>query len=1839
MKKIIGLILGVICVSSFAFFYFSQKSDKISLEISQPEITKISLDEDNNSVLSNPDKVYIYNIPNDDIFLQRGDNVSDYITVSPDLRGKWILENDKPDFLKIVFTPEKDWLADKKYKVSINKKIFKNPKKIKNLNLSFSTKPNNVNIEDFSLWHSEKDLSLFGIKAVLKFDFPVEEPEIVLSYNKKEVKPKITFDQYKRYCFINYEPIQLLDTKQTAELKVLDKKKELVIPEMSEFFKLNEITTDIVGKDENAAQAIIMEFSDFVSAEEVEKNVEVYLLPGNINWNEKTLKYAEDSLKKSEKITVKAMPQDAAGTIVALKYNKPLYNRYLYIKLKNTVKSKSNYNLKETKAYIEPIKNYETELKFIGYGNVLAASGDKNLTIYSRLLDSVEVTVSRIFPDRLNLFVSQNFYRTNSFYGYYNNDDYASDYGYYYDPGIQDKDIAEVFTERIRLVSSPNVNYSSIDLSKYINNGKLGLFNVEIYGNGIKRKKFILISDIGIIYKKDVDNRIKVFCVSVSSGLPLDGARVCLLARNGTELVVKNTDSNGTCEFEDISAFVNEKDPEAIVVRGNNDVAFIPIDRGARDIVYSKYDTSGRSVRDMRYKQADSYIFTDRGIYKPGEKVKFSVILMNENKTALKGFPIKIEIEDCDGRTVFNKTVSSSSDGFNESEFQSQTTLKTGTYRINVYNASSKRGDYYSKFLSSCEFKIEEFKEDKLKIQTSIEGGSHKGWQSFEGLSGKVNLQNLYGIPAQGNEVKASVSLYPYKFHFEEYKDFTFSDISLDNKVKIKPVQDNLETKKTSSTGEVSYDLSFSKYEAGTYRLLFSAEGFERESGSSVKSASQQLISPNKYIVGYKTLSDLNFIDKNAKAVIKFIAVDNDLKKISLNKLKLKTYNLQYVSVPVKEYNGRYKYHSVKQEKEVSSKNFAISENSTDFSIDTSVSGNYKIEIVDENGTILLSMEYVIAGNSNLGSQLEKNSELFINLRNDIVKRGGELEFNVTAPFTGVGLITIEKDKVYAYKWFNMDTNSKLCKITVPENIDDGAYLNVSVLKAKNSKEVFLNPHSYALKYFKIASDTKKEVKPKITVPELVKPGSELKIEYSTSEPARIILYGVDEGILQVAKYKTPDPLSYFFRKPALDVTSYQTLDLFLPEFSVIKEVYGIGGGTGFDSEAEALLNAGLNPFKRQSLAPVVFWSGIIDSDKTPKKYTYNVPDYFNGRLKIMCVAVGKKTSFGSSEKSVIVRAPIVLSAGAPVVAAPSDIFDVTLKITNSKEDSKAGDFEAVISVSDNLEVSGEKTKTVHVEYGKEDTLTFKVKVLDKLGNAEIKFNVTDKLSDGKAKITSALSIRPASVYATDVTVGGSKTENFEVKNFTNIDTYNEFSDKNIVVSNSPLVVAFGLEKYLEKFPHGCTEQITSQTYSSIALYGLTEENRTIFKRYIEKLAPRQRVDGGFSPWPDYEGVSDYASLYVLQFLTDAQSLGYEVPNVMLKKLLDWARNFIKEPNDKYEADMQAEALYLLARNAIVLTGQISKLEDYFDNNVKNWAGTISGAYIASTYRLLQNEDKAQDIIKKFKVKAEKNDNQVYSDYDSDFVRNLTYVYLVSKHFPEMLNNPEIAKIIQNAMDNIVNKNYNTLSSAKTVLAVAAYSTANKDKDDNIEIFIDGQKTERTQNKLGFMQAAIPAKAKNISVKSNTTGSLGLFYAITQQGFFKDKKQNISKGLQIDKKYFDKDGNETNLVRVGDEIKVKITIKTTDKKYVSNMVVTDLLPGGLSIVPGSLNGTFDSFDIREDRLLIYTSVGSEPKEFSYEAKAVASGSFVLPAVEACHLYDLNRYAVSSESVFKVNPRK
>src|SRR5260370_971896 len=159
-----------------------------------------------------------------------------------------------------------------------------------------------------------------------------------------------------------------------------------------------------------------------------------------------------------------------------------------------------------------------------------------------------------------------------------------------------------------------------------------------------------------------------------------------------------------------------------------------------------------------------------------------------------------------------------------------------------------------------------------------------------------------------------------------------------------------------------------------------------------------------------------------------------------------------------------------------------------------------------------------------------------------------------------------------------------------------------------------------------------------------VKPGDALRIGYKTDRPSKIVIFAVDQGILQVTDYKTPNPLQYFFRKCALGVETAQIVDLIIPEFSLLRSLSAFGGDGG---EVQRL-----NPFKRVTEKPVVFWSGILDADTNAREVTYNVPDFFDGTLKIMAVGGSSKTT-RASDGDALIRGPFVITPSVPVLAAP----------------------------------------------------------------------------------------------------------------------------------------------------------------------------------------------------------------------------------------------------------------------------------------------------------------------------------------------------------------------------------------------------------------------------------------------------------------------------------------------------------------------------------------------------------------------------------------------------------
>src|SRR5207247_10152906 len=229
------------------------------------------------------------------------------------------------------------------------------------------------------------------------------------------------------------------------------------------------------------------------------------------------------------------------------------------------------------------------------------------------------------------------------------------------------------------------------------------------------------------------------------------------------------------------------------------------------------------------------------------------------------------------------------------------------------------------------------------------------------------------------------------------------------------------------------------------------------------------------------------------------------------------------------------------------------------------------------------------------------------------------------------------------------------------------------------------------------------------------KPGEPLHISYKTDRPSKIVIFAVDQGILQVTSYKTPDPLAYLFRKCALGVETAQIVDLIIPEFSLLRSLSAFGGDGG-----EAVQK--LNPFKRVTEKPVVFWSGIIDADATAREVVYDVPDFFDGTLKIMAVGVSNETA-GSTERDARIRGPFVITPSAPVLTAPGDEFEVGVTVANNVEGSGAdAEIELRVETSAHLSILGASTQKLRIAEGREQSAKMRFHVNDTLGSGEIKF-------------------------------------------------------------------------------------------------------------------------------------------------------------------------------------------------------------------------------------------------------------------------------------------------------------------------------------------------------------------------------------------------------------------------------------------------------------------------------------------------------------------------------------
>ncbi len=1802
------------------------------------------------------------------------------VQIEPAIAGKWTWASDS----RLQFQPSIDWPADHKYRVTLAKNAVAPHVILDHYTLDVSTPAFAVSFSEFSFYQDPQDPAIKQAVATLQFTHRVNRDDLAChvtlamlggsSVFKTGAKPfEITWGKFDRIAYVRSASLALperedfmkitvsrgLKTAQGGAETKADGIAKLRIPDVFSFFKIESIDGAIVlNKDDEPEQFLIVKTSAAAKSEEIAKALRVVLLPrdkpatdeeekeANYEWKSPAeVDEAILALTKPVALTPVPAPQENAREhTFKIKLEE---EGYLFATVSKGVRALGEFLLGEDYSAVVPIPMPDIQVAIQGEGGVLALSGERKVSIKSRGVSKIEYTVARVPADQINHLVSQTRgeFQDPEFVGY----------------RFGKENVARFAREQqsIRVQNPFRANYSAFDFAKYLSpttdggSPMQGLFFLKAQEVKEEKKekkdeeeqgaaeeaeeednssdddnkvasdeRFVLVTDLGLIVKSNADKSHDVYVASIKSGDPIPGVTVEVLAKNGLPLETALTNAEGRVSFHPLTDSEHEKTPVAFVARLNTDVSFMPYSRADRKLDFSRFEVGG--VESRSGAELDAFVFTERGIYRPGDEVHAGIIVKRRDwQGHLEGLPVEVEVMDARGQTAQLQKLSVPAMGFGEQTFQTTYESPSGTYSVSVYLVRNGKRDT---LLGSAEFTVKEFFPDRMKMETQLSTPAGPGWIRPDDIKATVNLQNLYGTPAAGRRIKSRLLLSPRNFGFTEFRDYIFFDRLRDGYADPKSETVDLGEIKTDDSGKATIDLGLERFASATYEMTFYCEGFEADSGRSVSKQVSAMVSSLPFVIGHKPDGDLRYVTVNSARTVDFIAIDPALKKVPAPDLQLELIEQNYVSVLTKEENGNYVYSSVLKERSVRTEPVSIPAEGLRYKLPSDLVGNFIAQLRDASGTRLSRVCFSVVGQGAVSRSLEKNAELEVKLSKHDYKTGEEIEVSITGPYSGAGLITIEREKVYAQRWFKLPQNSGVVRIPVPADLEGTGYVNVALVRSLDSKEIFMSPLSYAAVPFQ-ANIEKRRLKIDLHAPEKAKPGEPFPIRFKTDRPAKITIFAVDKGILQVTDYRTPDPLAYFFRKMALMVKTSQIMDLILPEYSLFRAAAASGGDGDLKN---------LNPFKRITEKPVVFWSGVVDAGTTEHEVAYNVPDYFSGTLTVMAVASAPDAT-NSTELDSLVRGPFVITPNIPALAAPGDEFDVSVTVANDLAGSgEHAEIALQASVSAHLEIIGAAEQRIKISEGREMTTSFRVRAKEVLGSAGVTFEAA--LGGEHAKLQSTLSVRPPVPFMTQVH-GGRFTKS-EIDAPVQRALRPQFRKVEAVISALPLGLAHGLDVFLKNYPNGCSEQITSGAFSRLLLadeadFGLTRaEIHQQLEHAFAILRRRQNDHGGFGYWSaeKHSGI-EFLSVYVTHFLLEAKQAGFPPPADLLQAGL---RNLHEmaalEPHNLREARIQAYAIYVLTREAVVTTNYILNLRDYLDRSFpKQWQADLTGVYLAGSLALMKKPDEAGKLIDAYRLGTR--DPRECDDFFSSLGSDAQYVAVVARHFPNVMRKMT-ADDFQAVVKPVSEGHYSTLSAAYAVLALKGYSHAVG------AMPVESQLSEiNAQNVVTALPAegrllkrapfSTEAKALRFGMK-NSTAKIGAYFQVVEAGFDKELPQKpIADGLEVHRDFLDASGNAVNTGRVGEAVTVRIRARSLSGHEVTNAALVDMLPGGFEIVAESLRpgaGTVPGIDfteVREDRAVFFGTIGASVRTITYRIKPCNRGRFIIPPIFAESMYDRN----------------
>jgi uncharacterized protein YfaS (alpha-2-macroglobulin family) len=1776
------------------------------------------------------------------------------IEMSPKLAGQWNWVNDR----HLQFVPTSDWPVDGSFKVKLDRgKLFANNTRLDNYSFPFVTQPFAAKIKETQFYQDPQNPALKKVVATVAFSHPVDTGEFeqhvslepgkdaaFLGLTSDVSRFTVLYDKLRLNAFIHSAALAMPkdDTSITVKIgkgvhaarggnQTADRLDTTIGVPGRTSLKFSDAQMTLVDNAKyEPEQILLIKSTSPVQERGFAGKVQAYVLPVRHPDQPKEDKkpyqwynpeqVGTEILAKSQALPLTYVSSDGGSELLhGFKFNAPV-DRFIWIVAKAGIEGTGGYLSGQPYSAIVKVTPYRQALTFIGKGALLSMAGDKKVGFLVRDVGRVQVDVGRVLPNQLQHLAPRMW-------------DFAKPQIY----GLEDSIVERFTTTRDYNAKPGKPVYDSIDLGRYLTDqqsNRRGLFLLHVRsvpsgqpqnqpadeqeegdgepeGDGgyrrydqIEDSRLILVTDLGFIVKQWNDGRRDVFVQSIQNGTPVSGARVEVIGANGEPVAAATTDSDGRAQFAKLpNTLQRERNPLLLLVRKDADFSFMPLSAGGRYLDTSRFETGGVENAESA-QQLSSYLFTDRGIYRPGETAHIGMITRTADwQSSATSLPLDVEITDARGNIVQRNKVKLSQAAFDEITFSTQATAPTGTYQATVWLPKNERR---RDLLGSVSFDVQEFEPDRMKVRLDLGDKTFPGWMTSADVKARVTAAHLFGEPASNRRVEGELNLSPVLPRFTPFPDYRFQI----GEVVKEPLQEALQASVTDNNGVAQLNLNLERFTGRAYRLSILARVFEAEGGRSVAAQNSAIVADVPYLVGVKPDGDMSFVRRNSTRQARWLAVNQQLTPVAAAKLTLEKVQREYLSVLTQQEDGTYKYVSRLKETVRDSRPVQIPAGGANFPLPTQEPGDFILILRNEDGAELNRLNYTIAGDANISRSLERNAELQIQLDKASYAGGETISVSIRAPYAGSGLITIERDRVFHHQWFHSSTTSSVQRITLPSGFEGNGYVSVQFLRDPSSDEIFMSPLSYGVAAFAADLDPRTQ-QVSLTAASQVKPGAALAIRVAPAVASRVAVFAVDEGILQVARYRNPDPLGHFFEKRMLQVQTTQILDLILPEFRRFVALAAAGG------DADGGFARHLNPFNRKHKPPVAWWSGIVDAGPAGKTFRYNVPDYFNGRLRLIAVAVDA-ARVGVATVNTEVKGDFILTPNVPVMVAPGDEFEVSVGVFNST--TSKDPVRVQVQASRELTAAGSTSADLTIAPKSEGTALFRFKANTFLAPASLKFSAVRGAS--AANIEESVSVRPAVAYRTQLTLGSFNSSSTTVP--LKRDFYPELRSVQASVSALPLVWGEGLIAYLDTYPYPCTEQLVSKGFAALMLasrpdFGAvkTREAQPI-SGTLAMLQTRENESGGFGLWTSSPQTAEFPTIYAAHFLIEARERGEKVPPEMLNSLNAWLTNFASAPAPTLEdGRMRAYAVYLLARQGIKPAAAVANVEQELSKRyTQTWGSDLAAAYLASAYRLMQRNTDADRILAKVPWAQGKRDwtDGIYYD---PVVHDAQLLYLTARHFPDRVGSVPQASL-EGIAKAISGNQVSSLSAAYTLVALDAYSKAAAPKV-KLGVLLNGQTQTGTSK--------VPVPLGNSNVAFSRDGNLTAYYSVNESGFDRNAPaQNIENGIEVIHEFVDAKGNVLTRVKVGDEFLVRLRLRSTTRERVRQIAVVDLLPGGVEPtldrqpLPGA-NWTPEYADYRDDRVVLYGDATKSVQTFVYKVRATNAGTFQVPPAFAEGMYN------------------